>query len=63
MLGLEQDYVLREPLEMQFADHATATTLPAGTRVKRTFIKDDVAFIVVSGTTSRNDLERAGTAD
>lgn len=60
--GIEQDYVLREPLEVRVGKHRHDDTvvLPPGTRVKRTFLKSDVAWIEIYGTTSVTRLKEAG---
>jgi len=72
--GIEQDYVLREPLEVRVGEprddeplevsvgkHRDDTVvLPPGTRVKRTFLKSEVAWIEIYGTTSVTRLEKAG---
>jgi hypothetical protein len=62
LLGFEQDYVLREPIKVQFADQGERVTVPAGTRVTRTFTKTGVAFVQVYGTTDRQELDASGEA-
>jgi outer membrane lipopolysaccharide assembly protein LptE/RlpB len=51
--GFSQDYVLKEPLEVQFEGSEQSVVLPAGTHVRRTFYKPPVAFIEVQGTTTK----------
>ena len=60
MLGLEEDYVLREPLKVRVEGGSESVTLPAGTRVKQKSFKDIVSFIVVHGRANRAELERVG---
>ena len=62
MLGVEKDYVLQEPISVRFADGTEPVTIPAGTRVKQRFFKEDVSFIEVYGTTSRRQLNASGAA-
>lgn len=50
--GFSQDYVLKEPLVVQFDGSVAPVTLPPGTRVRRTFYKPPVAFIEVTGITT-----------
>lgn len=61
MLGVEKDYVLREPITVTFGDWSNErVTIPAGTQVKQTFFKENVAFIAVYGTADRGQLRRSG---
>ena len=60
MLGLEQDYVLREPIDVRLGNGGQTVNVPAGTRVKQISFKEDVAFIEISGRASRRQLEAAG---
>lgn len=60
MLGIEKDYILREPITVHFGENTPPVTIPAGTRVKRTFLKSDVAFVQLYGTASNQQLETAG---
>ena len=62
MLGVEEDYVLREPISVRVAEGADPVTLPAGTRVRQTFFKEDAAFIQIHGRTSRRQLNASGAA-
>ena len=61
--GMEHDYVLREPLKIEVRDTATDTNrpvmLPAGTVVHRTFYKDGMAFITITGMAHQRDLDKA----
>lgn len=60
LLGLEQDYVLREPIRVRLGGGRETVTVPAGTRVKQVSFKDDTAFVEISGHASRRQLEAAG---
>jgi hypothetical protein len=63
MLGFEKDYVLKEPLSVDFGEvrnHSTAVTIPAGAHVKQTFYKDGVSFVTVYGSARQKELEGAG---
>lgn len=55
-LGVTEDYVLNEPLEVQVGPDQITVTLPAGTRLKQTFFKGHIAFIEVSARADRGDL-------
>ncbi len=58
ILGLEEDYVLREPITVRF--NGALVTVPAGTHVRRYSFKEDVAFVAVYGETSFRGLDVAG---
>jgi hypothetical protein len=58
--GIQESYVLQSPLEVRLGSDRETITLPAGTRVKRTFFKEDVAWIEVYGETSVSRLRVAG---
>jgi hypothetical protein len=60
VLGVEKDYVLREPITVRFADGAEPVTIPAGARVKQRWFKDDVAAVEIYGSASRTQLNRSG---
>ena len=63
MLGLEKDYVLREPIQVRLGTNGETVTVPAGTRVKQVSFKEDVAFVEIYGHASREQLRRAGESE